>query len=94
MNSSTDNMLSLILELIRRELDKRDKVVVCQITEVNKDNYDLIVVPDVDNVIHNIYSISNYKLNKDDYVYLYKINNDFQNAFIIGRIGGYKGTTQ
>lgn len=93
MNQSTDIMLSLVKDIVRSELDKRDQVVICKVVETYKDGYyDLIVVPDESNKIKRMYTIANYALNTGDYVYLYKVKNSFQNAFIIGRVGGYHGT--
>ncbi len=81
---SADNLLNIIKDLINAELDKRDKVVLCEVAAKNEDGYyyDVYVVPDTKTVIHNIPNQTRYDPQVGDYVYVYKVENDFNNSFI------------
>lgn len=85
---SANQMVNVIRALVKEELDKREQVVLCQISKVSQDNktYDIYVVPDFEHVIHNVKSELAYPLYEGDYVYVFKINNQFANAFIVHKI--------
>lgn len=84
---SADNMVNVIRELIKEELNTREQVVLCQIVNDSETNiYDVYVVPDLDHEIHGIKSELNYPLHTGDYVYVFKINNQFANSFIIHKV--------
>lgn len=86
-NLIAKDLLVLIKDLIKQELSKIDTVSICQVVNVNNDKTcNVYVVPNNDVVVRNIPNMSNAVIEQDDYVYVYKVKNQFSNAFIIGRI--------
>lgn len=83
------SMLDLIKELIKQQLDSKDQVALCQIASPGSDGrYNIYVVPDDANVIHNIPNKFGFDLNTGDYVYVYKVGNQFAQSFIFAKVGG------
>lgn len=82
------SMLDLIRELIKQQLDNKDQVALCQIASPGSDGrYNIYVVPDDANVIHNIPNKFGFDLNTGDYVYVYKVGNQFAQSFIFAKVG-------
>lgn len=82
------SMLDLIKELIKQQLDSKDQVALCQIASLGSDGrYNIYVVPDDANVIHNIPNKFGFDLNTGDYVYVYKVGNQFAQSFIFAKVG-------
>lgn len=82
------SMLDLIKELIKQQLDNKDQVALCQIASPGSDGrYNIYVVPDDANVIHNIPNKFGFDLNTGDYVYVYKVGNQFSQSFIFAKVG-------
>lgn len=82
------SMLDLIKELIKQQLDSKDQVALCQIASPGSDGrYNIYVVPDDANVIHNIPNKFGFGLNTGDYVYVYKVGNQFAQSFIFAKVG-------
>ena len=82
------SMLDLIKELIKQQLDNKDQVALCQIASPGSDGrYNIYVVPDDANVIHGIPNKFGFDLNTGDYVYVYKIGNQFAQSFIFAKVG-------
>ena len=82
------SMLDLIKELIKQQLDNKDQVALCQIASPGSDGrYNIYVVPDDANVIHNIPNKFGFDLNTGDYVYVYKVGNQFAQSFIFAKVG-------
>lgn len=82
------SMLDLIKELIKQQLDNKDQVALCQIASLGSDGrYNIYVVPDDANVIHNIPNKFGFDLNTGDYVYVYKVGNQFAQSFIFAKVG-------
>lgn len=82
------SMLDLIKELIKQQLDSKDQVALCQIASPGSDGrYNIYVVPDDANVIHNIPNKFGFDLNTGDYVYVYKVGNQFAQSFIFAKVG-------
>lgn len=82
------SMLDLIKELIKQQLDSKDQVVLCQIASPGRDGrYNIYVVPDDTNVIHGIPNKFGFNLNTGDYVYVYKVGNQFAQSFIFAKVG-------
>lgn len=85
---SAKSMLDLIKELIKQQLDSKDQVALCQIASPGSDgNYNIYVVPDDANVIHGIPNKFGFDLETGDYVYVYKVGNQFAQSFIFAKIG-------
>lgn len=82
------SMLDLIKELIKQQLDNKDQVALCQIASPGSDGrYNIYVVPDDANVIHNIPNKFGFDLSTGDYVYVYKVGNQFAQSFIFAKVG-------
>ena len=82
------SMLDLIKELIKQQLDAKDQVALCQIASPGSDGrYNIYVVPDDANVIHGIPNKFGFDLNTGDYVYVYKVGNQFAQSFIFAKVG-------
>lgn len=82
------SMLDLIEELIKQQLDSKDQVALCQIASPGSDGrYNVYVVPDDTNVIHDIPNKFGFDLNTGDYVYVYKVGNQFAQSFIFAKVG-------
>ena len=88
MDKTASDLVNIIREIVREELSHMDNTVVCQVASVNNDGtYDLYIVSDTKNIIHNISSISSAKLKAGDFVNVYKIKNQLNNSFILNKIG-------
>ena len=82
------SMLDLIKELIKQQLDNKDQVALCQIASPGSDGrYNIYVVPDDANVIHGVPNKFGFDLNTGDYVYVYKVGNQFAQSFIFAKVG-------
>ena len=82
------SMLDLIKELIKQQLDNKDQVALFQIASPGSDGRSNIeVVPDDANVIHGIPNKFGFDLNTGDYVYVYKVGNQFAQSFIFAKVG-------
>ena len=82
------SMLDLIKELIKQQLDNKDQVALCQIASPGSDGrYNIYVFPDDANVIHGIPNKFGFDLNTGDYVYVYKVGNQFAQSFIFAKVG-------
>lgn len=81
-------LVDLIRSIVRSELNTKDSTVLGQIVQMNVDgSYDLYIEPDMNTVVHGMGVIAGMpQLNPGDYVYVYKIENKLQNAFIIRKI--------
>lgn len=85
---SAKSMLDLIKELIKQQLDSKDQVALCQIASPGSDGrYNIYVVPDDANVIHGIPNKFGFDLSTGDYVYVYKVGNQFAQSFIFAKVG-------
>ena len=86
-NLVAKDLLVLIKDLIKQELNKIDTTAICEIVSLNDDQTcNVYVLPTNDVVIRNIPNASNAVVQQGDYVYVYKVKNQFNNAFIIGRV--------
>lgn len=90
MGKAADQLVDVIRDIIIRELEKRDTTVLCQV--VNKKgakHFDVCVVPDTDTRITNVLNPSSLDIKVGDFVYVYKINNQLNNSFIVSKIMPY-----
>jgi len=82
------DFVDMIKTVIAQEINKLDTTIVCKVVEENDNGtFNVYVEPDVDNVIKGIKNITNYVIKAGDYVYVYKVRNQLNNAFIINKIG-------
>lgn len=82
------DFLNIIRALIREEQNKHDRVEICQIDSVNKDDtVNIKMLSDIDtiNVIPNIANQSIYNFQEGDFAVVYMIKNQLSNAFIIAK---------
>lgn len=82
------DLVDLIRYIVRAELDKKDNTVLGKIIQKNNDaTYNIYVEPDMETVVHNISTIDGMEqLNPGDYVYVFKVNNQFNQSFIIKKL--------
>ena len=84
---AVNEFVDLIKEIIHQELDKTDSTVLCQIkNKKSSDHYDVIIVPDTKNIVKNVVNMTKFDLEEGDYVYVYKINNQLSNCFIVYKL--------
>ena len=85
--NTSEQLVSLIRELIREEISKKDASSICQIASVNENGTVNIILPsDPDTIIPNIKNTSGYEFVSGDYGVLYKIENKLNNSFIFSKI--------
>lgn len=92
MNNEASKLVELIRDITRSEIEKTDQTVKCIVDSVNIDgtlNIHLItdVLQNQNTLIRNITNMSRYNFVSGDIAILYKIQNNINNAFIIGRFG-------
>lgn len=87
-DQSAVELVDLITNIVRAELDKRDNTVLARVVQSRGDNlYDVNIEPDMDTVVQNIPTISGMEeLKPGDYVYVFKIGNKFNTSFIIKKL--------
>lgn len=90
MKKAANKMLDIIRDIVLQELDREDNIILCQVKE-QKDSchYDLTDAADESHILHNILNVTTSDFNVGDYIYLYKINNDFAQSFIVSQILPY-----
>lgn len=82
-----NEFVDLIKEIIQQELDKTDSTVLCQIKNKKGNNhYDVVIIPDNKNIVKNVVNMTKFDLEEGDYVYVYKINNQLSNCFIVYKL--------
>ena len=85
---AANEMVNVIRELIQQEIDHMDTTVLCEVVSQDDDNhYSVYVLPDRTNVVTNIVNMTVYNLMPGDYCYIYKIKNNFANAFVCYKLG-------
>lgn len=81
-------MLGLINDVIKQQLETKDQVALCQIASPgDNESYNVYVVPDDSVIIHNIPNKFGFSLKTGDYVYVFKVGNQFSNSFILSKVG-------
>lgn len=80
--------LDIIKDLIKNEIAQTDATILCRIVEANQDGtFNASIVPDNTTTIRNIKSVCSETLEQGDYVYVYKFNNQLNNAVILTSVG-------
>lgn len=81
-------LVDVLKDLVREEYRTKDTTAICQVAEANEDGtYNLYVLPDTTNAIKNIPTITPYALSEGQFCYIYKIQNNLNNCFIIKKAG-------
>ena len=89
---AADEMVDIIRDIIRQELNGTDSTVLCQVSSKTDDNhYNLFVVPDGDRIIENVVNMTKFDLDPGDLCYVYKIGNRLANAFICYKLTPFTG---
>lgn len=84
MEKAAEELVSLIREMVREELNKRDSTVLCVVEEANSNGtINAYLATDMSNLITGILNPNNIICQKGDLVLLYKVNNQIPNSFII-----------
>ena len=82
-DKAANELVDIIREVIKQELNKIDTTVLCQIEAIKgNDRYDVSIVPDNSTFIRNVVNMTKFDLQVGDYVYIYKIKNQLSNSFI------------
>lgn len=85
---AANEMVNVIRELVKQEVDRMDTTVLCEVVSQEDDNhYSVYVLPDRETVVSNITNMTTYNLLPGDFCYVYKIKNSFANAFICYKSG-------
>ena len=92
MANDANQLVELIRELVRAEAEKQDCTVKCIIQTVNPDKtIDAFLVTDLEQtqntLLRGLTNMSRYNFVKGDIAILYKMQNNINNSFIIGKIG-------
>lgn len=89
--SSAQDLVDLVREVVREELDSRDNTVLGQVVQKKPDGtYDLYVEPDHENIVHNVVPLfRDVVLNAGDFVYVYKFHNQLSNSVILTKLNGF-----
>ena len=88
IDKTASDLVNIIRDIVREELSHTDNTIVCQVASVNADGtYDLYIVSDMKNIIRQISSITSQSIKVGDFVNVYKIKNQLNNAFILNKIG-------
>lgn len=92
MANNANQLVELIRELVRAEAEKQDCTVKCIVQTVNPDKtIDAFLVTDLEQtqntLLRGLTNMSRYNFVKGDIAILYKMQNNINNSFIIGKIG-------
>lgn len=84
-------LVDVIKDVVEEEIKNiAPSYVLCEIlTQKSENHYDVYVIPDRSNVIHNIINNTSFILKPGDMVYVCKIDNSFANAYIASKIIPY-----
>ena len=90
---AAEEMVNVIRDVIQQELSKKGQTILCQVVNKTDDkHYDVYVVPDESEVVKNVLNTTRFDFKEGDYVYIYKINNQLNNSFIMSAVDPYVGT--
>lgn len=82
-NKIAGDLLDIITEVVQQTTERQDKIVLCQIRNINSDgSYDVSYIPVGDGGINGILNMTKYSPGVGDYVYVLKPWNQSANAFI------------
>ena len=74
---AADKMVDVIRDIIQQELDKLDRVILCEIIDqVDANHYNVCVVPDRDATVYSVPNMTKFDFTPGEYCYVYKIQNN------------------
>lgn len=83
-----NKFINSVVEIIGNELNKKSQDTICIVRSVNEDGtVNIVIPPDMENVIMNIKNESCSDLQPGSSAILYKVNNRINNSFIISGSG-------
>lgn len=90
MSKASNQMLDIIRDMVIQELNSQDNIILCQVVK-RKDatHYDIVDVADESTVIRDILNVTMEDLDEGSYAYLYKIQNNFAQSFIVSPVLPY-----
>lgn len=84
---AADKMVDVIRDIIQQELDKLDRVILCEIIDqVDANHYNVCVVPDRDATVYSVPNMTKFDFTPGEYCYVYKIQNNLANSFICCKV--------
>ncbi len=87
---AAEEMVKTVRDIIQQELSTRGQTVLCQVVAKTDDkHYNVYVVPDESEIIQNVLNTTRLDFKEGDYVYIYKINNQLNNSFIMSAVNPY-----
>lgn len=79
-------LIDIIRGVIQEEQGYNDNTVVAVVESVNDDKtLNLFILPDMENVIHNVVNQCMYNFQPGDSALLYKVDNKLSNSFVIAK---------
>lgn len=80
------DFVNVVRDIVRQELSTHDSTVVAMVESINADgSLNLYVLPDMNNVVHNVTNQCRYSFNPGDTATLFLINGKVNNAFVVAK---------
>ena len=87
MGNESNELVSLIRDIINEECEKLDDTVWAVVTSVNADaTINAYILPDTENITKNIQNPNNVYCEVDDVVLIYKVRSNISNSFVMVNI--------
>lgn len=87
MGNESNELVSLIRDIINEECEKLDGTVWAVVTSVNADaTINAYILPDTENITKNIQNPNNVYCEVDDVVLIYKVRSNISNSFVMVNI--------
>ena len=84
MGNESNELVSLIRDIINEECEKLDDTVWAVVTSINTDaTINAYILPDTENVIKNIQNPNNVYCEADDVVLIYKVRSNISDSFVM-----------
>jgi len=88
MDNAASEFLNTLDSVISEKLKRVDDTILCRIRQVNDDGtVNVVVEPDESNVVTGVGNILMGELKEEDYVWVYRIGQNFTNSFVIYKLG-------
>ena len=90
-NQAAKELVDVLRKVVSEELNKRDTTVLCEVvSRADERHFDVVDLSDSSRtIIHNITSMLAVDVNVGDFVYVYKIKNNYNNSFIVYKMIPY-----
>ena len=87
MGNESNELVSLIRDIINEECEKLDGTVWAVVTSINADaTINAYILPDTENITKNIQNPNNVYCEVDDVVLIYKVRSNISNSFVMVNI--------